>query len=59
MPGTVQATNWSYRMLPTLEDLNAHEELRAAIERTRNPSVRPDTPVTTESKKRVYVRFYF
>lgn len=46
-------------MLPTLEDLVAHEELRAAIERTRNPAIKPEPIVVPDNKKRFYVCLSF
>ena len=42
-------------MLPTVQDLVEHEDLRAAIERTRTPAVKPDSAADIEAKKRVYV----
>eukprot|EP01117_Protostelium_nocturnum_P017862 TRINITY_DN734_c0_g1_i1.p1 TRINITY_DN734_c0_g1~~TRINITY_DN734_c0_g1_i1.p1 ORF type:complete len:1342 (-),score=550.59 TRINITY_DN734_c0_g1_i1:151-4176(-) len=55
MPGTVQDTNWSYRMLPTLEDIRDNEELAGSISKTKGPA----TKVTRQreaKKERLYVR---
>jgi hypothetical protein len=55
VPGTVQATNWSYRLLPTIEDLVANEDLHKAIEKTRIPMVTVEELAKQEKKERVYV----
>lgn len=54
VPGTVQATNWSYRLLPNIEDLVANEELHQAIAKTREPATQIE-PVAKEKKQRIYV----
>lgn len=55
VPGTVQSSNWSYRLMPNIEDLVEHKDLQVAIGRTLNPSDKAPTPHLAERKPTIYV----
>lgn len=57
IPGTVQSSNWSYRMRPTIEAILHHDGLRDLVLKSREKVTADITPVP-ERKTQVYERQY-